>query len=237
MTIIAKPYTFAYQPIVNTKTRCIESFEALVRGPQGQGAAWVMSPLGVEALRQFDIDARLRAIALAGELQLSVRLNLNLLADSVDAAGGSALTSTIDMAAIAGLRAEQLVLEVSERDAITNVRAFVARANMCKALGVRFAIDDFGAGFSGLNLLAEFQPEQLKLDILLVQDVHRKGPRQAITRGVLRTCEDLGIEVVAEGVETLDEYRWLSDEGIHLFQGYLFARPAFERLPHVEFPD
>lgn len=70
-----------------------------------------------------------------------------------------------------------------------------------------------------------------------MRDVHRKGPRQAITRGVLRTCEDLGIEVVAEGVETLDEYRWLSDEGIYLFQGYLFARPAFERLPLVVFPD
>jgi len=234
---MSKPYTFAYQPIANTRDRCIDSFEALVRGPEGQSADWVMSRLDVAAMRQFDIDARLRAIALAGELKLSVRLNLNLLPDSVDAAGGSALTSTVDMAAIAGLKAEQLVLEVSERDVIRDAQAFVARANLCKALGVRFSIDDFGAGFSGLNLLAEFQPEQLKLDILLVRDVHRNGPRQAITRGVLRTCEDLGIEVVAEGVETLDEYRWLSDEGIHLFQGYLFAKPAFERLPPVVYPD
>jgi len=234
---MSKPYSFAYQPIVNTKDRCIDSFEALVRGPDGQGADWVMSRLDAAALRQFDIDARLRAIALAGELKLSVRLNLNLLPDSVDAAGGSALTSTVDMAAIAGLRAEQLVLEVSEREVISDARAFVARANLCKSLGVRFAIDDFGSGFSGLNLLAEFQPEQLKLDIMLVRDVHRKGPRQAITRGVMRTCEDLGIEVVAEGVETLDEYRWLSDEGIYLFQGYLFAKPAFESLPPVAYPD
>jgi EAL domain-containing protein (putative c-di-GMP-specific phosphodiesterase class I) len=234
---MSKPYSFAYQPIVNTKDRCIDSFEALVRGPAGQGADWVMSSLHASALWQFDIDARLRAIALAGELKLSVRLNLNLLPDSVDAAGGNSLTSTVDMAAIAGLKPEQLVLEVSERDVIRDAQAFVARANLCRALGVRFAIDDFGAGFSGLNLLAEFQPEQLKLDMLLVRDVHRKGPRQAITRGVLRTCEDLGIEVVAEGVESLDEYRWLSDEGIYLFQGYLFAKPAFERLPPVVYPD
>jgi EAL domain-containing protein (putative c-di-GMP-specific phosphodiesterase class I) len=156
---MSKPYSFAYQPIVNTKDRCIEAFEALVRGPQGQGADWVMSGLDGEALRQFDIDARLRAIALAAELQLSVRLNLNLLPDSVEAAGSSALTSTVDMAAIAGLKAEQLVLEVSEREVIRDARSFVARANLCRALGVRFAIDDFGAGFSGLNLLAEFQPE------------------------------------------------------------------------------
>ncbi len=234
---MSTPYSFAYQPIADTRNRCIESFEALVRGPAGQGADWVMDHLDAQALRQFDIDARLRAIALAGQLQLAVRLNLNLLTDSVEAAGGTALTSTVDMAVIAGLRVEQLVLEVSERDVIKDSRSFVARANLCRALGVRFAIDDFGSGYSGLNLLADFQPEQVKLDMQLVRDVHRKGPRQAITRGVLRTCEDLGIEVVAEGVETVDEYRWLSDEGIHLFQGYLFAKPAFERLPDVHFPD
>jgi EAL domain-containing protein (putative c-di-GMP-specific phosphodiesterase class I) len=234
---VIKPYSFAFQPIADTQRRCIESFEALVRGPAGEGADWVMGQLDAEALRQFDIDARLRAIALAGELQLAVRLNLNLLPDSVEAAGGTALTSTVDMATIAGLKVEQLVLEVSEREVIRDTGSFVARANLCRALGVRFAIDDFGSGYSGLNLLADFQPEQVKLDMLLVRDVHRKGPRQAITRGVLRTCEDLGIEVVAEGVETLEEYRWLSDEGIHLFQGYLFARPAFERLPEVQFPD
>ncbi len=234
---MSQPYSFAYQPIVDTRNRRIESFEALVRGPAGESASSVMSRLDADALRQFDIDARLRAITLASQLQLAVRLNLNLLPDSVEAAGGTALTSTVDMATIAGLKVEQLVLEVSECDVIKDSTSFVARANLCRALGVRFAIDDFGAGYSGLNLLADFQPEQVKLDMLLVRDVHRRGPRQAITRGVLRTCEDLGIEVVAEGVETLDEYRWLADEGIHLFQGYLFAKPAFERLPEVHYPD
>jgi len=234
---VSQPYSFAYQPIVDTRNRRIESFEALVRGPAGESASSVMSRLDADALRQFDIDARLRAITLASQLQLAVRLNLNLLPDSVEAAGGTALTSTVDMATIAGLKVEQLVLEVSECDVIKDSTSFVARANLCRALGVRFAIDDFGAGYSGLNLLADFQPEQVKLDMLLVRDVHRRGPRQAITRGVLRTCEDLGIEVVAEGVETLDEYRWLADEGIHLFQGYLFAKPAFERLPEVHYPD
>lgn len=234
---VPKPYSFAYQPIVDTKRRRIDSFEALVRGPNGEGADWVMGQMNAQKLRQFDIDARLQAIALAGELQLAVRLNLNLLPDSVEAAGSTALTSTVDMATLAGLKVEQLVLEVSERDVIRNTQAFVARANLCRSLGVRFAIDDFGAGYSGLNLLADFQPESVKLDMVLVRDVHSKGPRQAITRGVLRTCEDLGIDVIAEGVETIDEYHWLFDEGIHLFQGYLFAKPGFEQLPAAHFPD
>ena len=104
-------------------------------------------------------------------------------------------------------------------------------------MGVQFAIDDFGAGYAGLNLLADFQPDTLKLDMSLVRDVESKGPRQAIVRGVIRTCQDLGIDIVAEGVESLGEYGWLRCEGISLYQGYLFARPAFRALPEVRFPD
>jgi EAL domain-containing protein (putative c-di-GMP-specific phosphodiesterase class I) len=230
-------YTFAYQPIVDVARRAVASFEALVRGPNNESAHWVMDQLSPEELRQFDLDARLRAIALAAELQLPCHINLNLLPDSLEAAGSVALASTVDMATLSGLRPDQLVLEVSEREVVTNPGGFVARANQCRKLGVRFAIDDFGAGYSGLNLLAEFQPEAIKLDMLLVRDIGSKGPRQAIVRGVLRTCEDLGIEVVAEGVETIDEYQWLHGEGIDLFQGYLFARPAFQRLPAVHYPD
>lgn len=230
-------YTFAYQPIVDVSRRRIASFEALVRGPNNEGAHWVMDQLSPQELCQFDLDARLRAIALAAQLGLPCHINLNLLPDSLEAAGTVALSSTLETARLSGLSADQLVLEISEREVVTHPQRFLDRANQCRALGVKFAIDDFGAGYSGLNLLAEFQPETIKLDMLLVRDIHSKGPRQAIVRGVLRTCEDLGIEVVAEGVETVAEYEWLHAEGIALFQGYLFAHPGFMVLPEVKFPD
>ena len=70
----------------------------------------------------------------------------------------------------------------------------------------------------------------------LVRAVNRHGPRQAIVRGIFRSCEDLRIDIVAEGLETLDEYEWLRGEGIILFQGYLFARPAFRALAAAVFP-
>lgn len=141
------------------------------------------------------------------------------------------------MARSSGLTPEQIVFAVSEREVITDSARFVASANRCPAIGVKFAIDDFGAGVSGLNLLADFQPDLVEIDMLLVREVDSRGPRQAIVRGVLRTCEDLGIDVVAQGVWTLDEYEWLRDEGIVLFQGYLFSPPSFESLPEVVFPD
>ena len=99
------------------------------------------------------------------------------------------------------------------------------------------AIDDFGAGYSGLNLLADFQPDQIKLDMKLIRGIEWHGPRQAIVRAINQICLDLGIDVIAEGVETELEYAWLASQGIHLYQGYLFAKPGFESFPKVHYPE
>ncbi len=128
------------------------------------------------------------------------------------------------------------MFEVSESESIKDLKLFLDIANACRAMGAKFAIDDFGAGHSGLNLLADFQPDSLKIDMTLVRNIANKGPRQAIVRGILTTCSDLGIQVVAEGVETTDELAWLTGEGIELFQGYLLAKPLFEGFPQVHYP-
>jgi EAL domain-containing protein (putative c-di-GMP-specific phosphodiesterase class I) len=230
-------YTFAYQPIIDVVARRIVSFEALVRGPGNESAASVMDALSDTALHRFDVEARAHAVRLAVELGLPCHINLNLLPASVNEFGSDALSPAIAEAERHGLSPARLVLEVGEREAVANYDVLVAELHRARGLGVQFAIDDFGAGFSGLNLLAEFQPDTIKLDMGLVRGIHRHGPRQAIVRGVLRTCEDLGIEVIAEGVETLDEYEWLRGEGLTLFQGFLFARPGLRALPEVRYPD
>ena len=232
------PYSFAFQPIVDVERGVVAGFEALVRGPNGESAASVLGAFSRDELHQFDMEARQRAIALSETLKLPQQscLNLNLLPDSLGVCGLSALTSTVEMAARCGIAPERIMLEISETDTIANFSHFVEMINTARALGVKFAIDDFGAGYAGLNLLAHFQPEAIKIDMQLVREIWHRGPRQAIVRGVITTCTDLGIDIVAEGVETMDEYQWLRDEGISLFQGYLFARPAFEALPAVTFP-
>jgi EAL domain-containing protein (putative c-di-GMP-specific phosphodiesterase class I) len=72
--------------------------------------------------------------------------------------------------------------------------------------------------------------------MFLVRDIHTHGPRQAIVRGILQTCTDLGIDVIAEGVENTQEFAWFKSHGVELFQGYFFARPAFEILPGYAVP-
>ncbi len=108
-----------------------------------------------------------------------------------------------------------------------------SRLDYYRSRGFRTAIDDFGAGYSGLNLLAEVGADIIKLDLALVRDVHTDRTRRAIVRGICQVAADLGTTVIAEGVEQKDEYLALRDLGIELFQGYLFARPAFEALPEV----
>jgi EAL domain-containing protein (putative c-di-GMP-specific phosphodiesterase class I) len=70
----------------------------------------------------------------------------------------------------------------------------------------------------------------------LVRGIESRGARQSIARAIAMVCDDLGIDVIAEGVETVDEYRWLAHQGVRLFQGYLFARPGFESLPEAHYP-
>lgn len=222
-------YTFAFQPIIHAGHGVIFSHEALIRGLGGESAAEVLAGIDPEIRHQFDERSRLASLACAASLGLKTRLNLNFLPGSLEKSE-TAITSLLDEAAQWKIRPEQFVLEVLESEIIRDIRRFSVSIRQYRESGILFAIDDFGAGYAGLSLLAEFQPDLLKLDMHLVRGIESRGPRQAIVRGILRTCFDLGIDVIAEGVETREEYHWLLHEGVSLFQGNLMAPPALERL-------
>jgi EAL domain-containing protein (putative c-di-GMP-specific phosphodiesterase class I) len=211
------------------------AYEALVRGRANEPASAVFASLDPSQLYQFDRWARTRAIALAAALGVEASLSLNFLPKSLDALP-DAVSSTIDAARAASISLQRIILEVTENEIIHDPGRFASVMNVYRAQGVRVAIDDFGAGYSGLNLLAEFQPDIVKLDIQLVRSIDSNGPRQAIVRALVQACDDLGIDVLAEGVETQAEQRWFRRVGVRLFQGYLYGRPAFEALPLPLYP-
>jgi len=223
-------YTFAFQPIVNVKNGTIFSYEALLRGLDSESAESVLQSVGESEMHRFDEKSRILAIEMAAKLGLSARLNLNFLPRSVGSSP-TAISSILETTKRCGLRAEQIVLEILEREIIDDIDGFNAVLDDYRGSGMLFAIDDFGSGYAGLNLLAEFQPDLIKLDMELVRGIDYRGPRQAIVRGIIRTCGDLGIDIIAEGVETPEEFRWLHNEGIELYQGRLLAGPALEALP------
>lgn len=227
-------YSFAFQPIVNMTTRETISYECLVRGRNGESAYSVLSAVQAEDLYDFDEQLRVSAIRLAAKLGNRFSLNLNFLPGGLEQSQ-TAISSTINAAKECGTPPELVTIEISESEIIRDLTGFARLIDIERQSGIKMSIDDFGAGYAGLNLLAELQPDSIKLDMQLIRGVESRGPRQAIVRGIQRTCLDLGIDVIAEGVETEAEYRWLHGEGVELFQGYLFGKPLFEELPSLNF--
>jgi EAL domain-containing protein (putative c-di-GMP-specific phosphodiesterase class I) len=228
-------FSFAFQPIVDTVAREVVAWEALIRGTWDEPAWQVLNQISPLRLHLFDQTARTEAIALAARLGIDHALNLNFLPQSLDSYP-RAVHTTIEAAQRAGIPVNRIVLEVPETDVIEGRTHFASLMNEVRALGVRLAIDDFGATDAGLNLLADLEPDQVKLDMRLTRGIERPGPRQAVIRAIRLGCFELGIDVIAEGVETVAEYAWLADQNIRLFQGHLFSRPAFEAFPPVHFP-
>lgn len=234
---VGKAFSVAFQPIVDVHTRSIFSYEALLRGKNNEPAGQVLGGQSEEAIGQIDTQSHAIAVQLAAYHGLQTCLNLNILPSNAAIMPGS-IDRLLQALPRYQISARQVVLEVVESEMVHDLDGFAAAIRQYRNSGLQFAIDDFGAGYAGLSLLAEFQPGFVKLDMGLVRGVHQRGPRQAIIRGILRTCMELGIDVIAEGVETPEEYHRLRDEGISLFQGYLFARPAFEKLASdVFYPD
>jgi EAL domain-containing protein (putative c-di-GMP-specific phosphodiesterase class I) len=229
-------FTFAFQPIVDITTQRVSSYEALIRGAAQEPAYQVLQQVSESRKHRFDQEARKGAIGLAAQLGIDCRLNLNFLPLSLYTTPGT-IAATLEEAARHNLPLDRLMLEVIEREVIGDQVRFADIINQYRGLGVGVAIDDFGAGYAGLSLLANFQPDQIKLDMDLIRGIDRHGPRQAIVRALIQACSDLGIEVISEGVETVAEYEWLAGAGVQLFQGYLFAKPGFESFPSISFPE
>jgi diguanylate cyclase (GGDEF)-like protein len=237
---ISKPFPFsmAFQPIIDTKARRIFAYEALVRGPGNEGALSILEKVTARNRYAFDQSCRITAIRLATELGLhetGASLSINFIPGAMYEPR-NCIRATLSAARKCRFPLDRLIFEVTEGEEVHDKEKLREIFAVYAEQGFQTAIDDFGAGYSGLSLLTEFQPRIIKLDMLLIRDIDRHPARLAIVRGVLSICRELGILVIAEGVETTAEYRVLEGLGVTLFQGFLFARPAFEELPPVTYP-
>lgn len=220
----------AFQPIVDVGRREVFAYEALVRGADGQGAGWVLAQVTPETLYRFDQTCRVLAIETAARLGLTTKLSINFMPNAVYEPA-SCIRLTLAAAERVGFPVEQLMFEITEGERIVDPAHALRVLRYYHQRGFTTAIDDFGAGFAGLNLLAQFQPQVLKIDMELVRGIDASRPRQAIVRGVAMMAAEVGSRLVAEGVETREELGCLRALGIELFQGYLFAKPETGALP------
>ncbi len=225
-------FDYAFQPIVDIRSQAFFAHEALVRGPNGEGALSVLSQVNDHNRYRFDQACRVKAIKAASELGIAEPISINFLPNAIYKPE-LCIRTTLEAARVHGFPLERIIFEVTEGERIEDGPWFADILREYKRCGFKTAIDDFGAGYAGMKLLADFQPDLIKIDMDLIRGVDSNKPRQAIVHSLVALCAEMQIQVIAEGIETAAERDFLQDAGIHLMQGYFFARPAFRAMAPV----
>ena len=223
------PFTMAFQPIVDIQLQRIDAYEALVRGPDGEGAGHVLSKVNDENRYAFDQACRTKAIDLAARLGMTCRLNINFLPNAVYEPK-ACIRATLAAASRTGFPLDMLTFEFVENEEITDQQHTLRIIDEYRRHGFKIALDDFGTGYSGLSRLAQLRPDIVKLDRELVRDCDRDKLRLSIVAAVIALGNETGIKVVVEGVERLEEAEALRSVGARFIQGFFYARPLFEGL-------
>lgn len=229
--------SFAFQPIVDPLTQQVVSWEALLRTPSGESPVTYFASLTGNAIYESDLKSKQVALSMASALGLEGQtLSLNLLPMTLVNVP-DAVDFLLKEIAANGLVPEQIIIEFTESEVISRLTEFKGAVRQLKSAGISVAIDHFGAGFAGLLLLAQFQPDRIKINRELVADVHKSGPRQAIVQAIIKCCASLEIQFCAVGVEKAEEWMWLESAGISEFQGHLFASPKLGGIPPIAWPE
>ncbi len=229
----SRPFSMAFQPIVDIETNRTIAYEALVRGHHNEPASSILCPSRSNGRVSIDRACRLAAIEVASALGVietgaDLCINVNPRPAFSDIPN---LPATIAAAHRSGLPLHRLILEVTEEERLRDPRQLQATLRVYRERGLRIAIDDFGAGFAGLSLLAAFHPDIIKIDIALTREIDKRPTSRVLVKSIAQICSDLDIQLIAEGVEELPGLRALQDLGVRYMQGHHFAAPAFEALP------
>ena len=226
-------FSMAFQPIVDIVDGVPFAYEALVRGVSGESAASVLSRASEANRYAFDQQCRVKAIEIAARLGLAettARLSINILPNAVVSAE-ACIQLTLKTARKVGFPTDRLIFEFTENEEMIDPDHVAKIIATYQKMGFGTALDDFGSGYAGLNLLARFQPDIIKLDMELCRGLDASLPRRIIVNAIVEMCAALGVTVIAEGIETAGELEALRTMGVRYIQGYFFAKPAFEALP------
>jgi EAL domain-containing protein (putative c-di-GMP-specific phosphodiesterase class I) len=212
----------AYQPVVSWKRKRIFAYEALLRNDEPTLANPCALLYAAERLKRVEDIGRIVRDRVALEVPQCpaqfafVNLHSHDLVDE----------HLYDPASPLSKVASRIVLEVTERASLSSVSDIETRVEKLRGLGFRIALDDLGAGYSGLSSFATLQPEVVKYDMSLVRGVDSSPTRRKVILAMTSLVAEMDMKVVAEGVETVAERDTLIELGVDLLQGYLFAKPA-----------
>lgn len=222
----------AFQPIVDPAKSSVFGYEALMRAsepslPHPGAILDAAERLG----RLHDLGRRIRSLAAMAFVRAPSNALLFVNLHTQDLLDETLYRKDAPL----GDFAQRVILEITERAAIGDLKDVKSRIAELRARGFRIAIDDLGAGYAGLSSFAALEPEVVKLDMSLVRGAHTSDIRQRLISSMAALCRDMDMRVVAEGVETPEERDCVRLCGCTLQQGYFFAKPG-PPFPKVAFP-
>ncbi len=232
-----KQLTPHFQPIVSLSQKKIMGYEALIRGPSDSP---LHSPFNLfDTAERYDLSAKLEYICrevtikrYAG-LNIKEKLFINV-SPSVLLQPDVKKGETLKLLNQFGVDPRSIVIELTEHQPTDDFQLMLEAVTHYRKMGFEIAIDDLGAGYSGLRLWSELQPEYVKIDMHFIQGIHNDPVKLNFVRSIQNIASPLNCNLIAEGIETEDEFKAVEQLGITHAQGYYFARPTAVPVEKVD---
>ncbi|WP_333874227.1 GGDEF domain-containing protein [Methylobacter sp.] len=232
-----KQLTPHFQPIVSLYKKEIMGYEALIRGPSDSP---LHSPFNLfDTAERFDLSTKLeyicREVTIKRYASLNVKEKLFInVSPSVLLQPDFKKGETLKLLSRFGVDPRSVVIELTEHQPTDDFQLMREAIIHYRRMGFEIAIDDLGAGYSGLRLWSELQPEYVKIDMHFIQGIHNDPIKLNFVRSIQNIASSLNCNVIAEGIETEDEFKVVEQLGITHAQGYYFARPTAIPLEKVD---
>jgi diguanylate cyclase (GGDEF)-like protein len=232
--LLEKNVRAVYQPIADFTSGTILAWEALTRGPEGSAflSPSMLFDFAEQSGKLFALErlCREKALQNLGSMGQGQKLFLNIhpktMADPEFTQG-----KTLELIEEAGLTPENVVFEITERHSINEFALFHRTLDHYRSQGYQVAVDDAGAGYSGLTSVAQIRPEFIKIDMSLIQGIDKDPVKRALIETFVTFADKIGSKIIAEGIESQAQAACLIDIGVHYGQGYYLARPAAPKPP------
>lgn len=227
--------THAYQPIVNIHNGIVMGVESLLRNYKEAGFESINEIFDYAFIenRLFNVEIKLRKKAINKLINSGVNLGKDLilfynLDNRVVASQDYEFGKTLDILYEFGWGTDKICFEISERHYLDS-SDFISRViSHYKRQGFKIAIDDFGVKFSGLEYIYHFEPDFVKIDRFFINEINKNAKKRLFVEHIVSLCSKLGIKLIAEGIETEEEFKECRDMGFHFVQGYFIEKPQID---------
>ncbi|MCD5323915.1 MULTISPECIES: EAL domain-containing protein [Pontibacillus] len=229
VTIIEEGHFTSYlQPIVHMDTGEVYGYEALLRSRDGSVSPGELFSFAKRAGLHSMLDQKAREEAVKAKAELipyGQKCFINFLPSTIYVPE-HCLSHTFNIVKKYNVDPSDLIFEVVETEKIHSIDHLHNIFSTYKASGMHVALDDVGSGYSTLEVLSLLKPDFVKIDRDYIQDCQKDQSKQSFLESVQQTASELNITLLAEGIETTEEYQWLRESGIHLGQGYFIGKPS-----------